>query len=547
MPKTGEDMTEVKEIIERVINESGRKEEEIRAKMNERKEKTHGLLSDYGAIYAVAKEYGIDLNENETPTTKLNNLKASSSVNLLGRVKTIFSEREFARKDGSKGKFASVGLVDESAETRLVLWDQNTAIIGRLHIGDVLSVKNGYVKDNRGQVEVHAGPLTNMVINPPNSAAKLPEVAQRTDTIKGLTPGMPSVNVVCRVSSYFPMTEFTRSDGSKGSRASFIGEDETATIRVVLWDPLSETKLTEGDVIRIENAYTRAGMNGETELQAGSRSRINPSNAKLDLKPIVKKTETILRISDIKPDMKGIDLDARIMRVYPPKEYSKGTMASLIIGDSTGTIRAVLWDERSQAAAQMREGDAIKVKNAHSKAGMNQETEIHLGKYSQILADSKAKVPTAGEISNMMTEEKKIADLDSNDSYVKIKGKITQVEDRPLFYTTCSECGKKVQNIGGEWMCEVCGINEGTNNMMASIIVEDVSGNIRATAFKDKAEKLFGTDVEEAMNTIGETQDEKAPLKQAREKLTGKEVTLTGKVTYNEYSDQLEFLINEIS
>ncbi|MFH0863228.1 MAG: OB-fold nucleic acid binding domain-containing protein [Candidatus Altiarchaeota archaeon] len=540
-------MTDVNEIIERVIKETGKSEEEIRAKMGERKEKTHGLLSDYGAIYAVAREYGIDLSGNETAPTKLADLKPTSSANVIGRVKTVYSEREFSRKDGSRGRFASVGLADDSGEKRVVLWDQNTAIIGKLRVGDVLYVKNGYVKDNRGQVEVHAGPLTNMVINPPNMSVSLPEVDERIDAIKGLQAGVPSVNIVCRVGSYFPKTEFTRSDGSKGSRATFIGEDESGAARIVLWEPLSETHLQEGDVIRIENGYTRAGMNGEVEVQAGSRSRIAKSDAKLKLKPLPKKKDGTVKIGDIKADMKGLDLEARVMRVYPQKDYSKGKMASLILGDSTGTIRAVLWDERSNVASQLNEGDAVRVKNAYAKANMNQEPEVHLGKYSDLLSDSKAKVPTAGEISQMMTEEKRITDLDSGDLHVKIRGKVTQVEDRPLFYMTCSECGKKVQNIGGEWMCEECGMNEGTPNMMASVIVEDETGNIRATAFKEKAERLLGMDVEEAMNMIGENQDEKAPLAQAREKLAGKEITLVGKTNYNEFSDQLEFIIAEIS
>jgi hypothetical protein len=37
------------------------------------------------------------------------------------------------------------------------------------------------------------------------------------------------------------------------------------------------------------------------------------------------------------------------------------------------------------------------------------------------------------------------------------------------------------------------------------------------------------------------------PLAQAREKVVGREVTLFGKVNYNEYSDQLEFVVNETS
>jgi replication factor A1 len=540
-------MTDIEKLIERVVEESGKDRKDITEKMSERKEKTHGLLSDYGAIYAVAKEYGIDLSENETTTTSLSKLKPATPANIIGRVKTVYSEREFSRKDGSTGKLASVNLMDESGETRLVLWDQNTAVVKKLRIGDTVLVKNGHVKDNRGQVEVHAGPLTNIVVNPQNVSAKLPEIEERTDKIKGLEPGLPSVNVVCRVSNYFPKTEFNRSDGTKGSRASFIGEDESGTIRAVLWDPLSEAELKDGDVVRIENAYTKAGMGGGVELQAGSRSRLAKSDAKLNLKPLEKKTTALVKVADVKADMKNIELAARVLKVNPPRAYSKGTMASLIVGDDTGTIRVVLWDDKSQAAQDLKEDDTVRIKNAYAKANMSQEPEVHVGRYSQVELDRSAKVPTAGEISQNMTEEKKIRDLDANDKYVRIKGKITQLEERPLFYMTCSECGKRVQNIGGEWMCDEDGMNEGVSNMMASVIVEDDTGNIRATAFKNTAERVLGLDMEEAMNLIGETQDENAPLKQARERIVGTAVTLIGRVNYNEYSDQLELIINEVA
>jgi len=540
-------MTDIEKLIERVVKESGKTPEEVKAKMSERKEKTHGLLSDYGAIYAVAKECGVDLNESETHTITISKIKPSNSVSLIGRVKTVYSEREFSRKDGSKGKFASVVLLDTTGEIRLVLWDQNTVVVSKLRIGDVLLLKNGYAKENRGQLEVHAGPLTNMVVNPQNIDVKLPEVGERIDNIGSLEPGLPSVNIICRVSNHYPRTEFTRADGSKGSRASFIGEDESDQRRVVLWDRLSEMEIADGDIVKVENGYTKAGLNGDVEIHAGSRSRMVKTDAKLKLKPLEKMAENTVKVGEIKPDMKGFTVEGRVVQVYQPREYSKGTMASLIVGDATGSIRAVLWDDKSKIATELKEGDGIRIKNAYSKANMNQEPEVHVGKYSQITMDSSIKAPTTNEINEMRTEEKKIADLDQSDRFVRIRGKITAVEDKPLVYMTCSECGKKVQNLGGEWMCEECGMIDGTPNMIVSVVVEDATGNIRAIAFKDKAEKILGMDLEEAMNLMGETQDDTSPLKHARERIVGGEVALLGRVNYNDYSDQLEFIVSEIA
>jgi len=543
-------MEDVEQLIGKISEETGKSTEEIRKKMDERKEKTHGLLSDYGALYAVAKELGIDLSDKEVQATMISDLKPLNSVNIIGRVKTVFSARDFAKKDGSTGKFASVVIADKTGETRVVLWDQNTDVVKKLRVGDVLLVKNGYVKDNKGRIEAHAGNLSTLTVNPAGVQVELPEIEERIDQLKDLPEGNPSVNVICRVSNLYPKTEFSRADGSKGSRTSFIGQDESGSMRVVLWDGATSEELAEGDIIKIENGYTRAGLNGEVELQAGNKSRITKSDAKLNLPKLEPREPRasggLLKIAEIKPDMKNLTVEARVIKVYEPREYSKGSMASLVVGDSTGTIRVVLWDEKSGVANELKVGDAIRIRNTYSKANMNSEPELHVGKYGEIAVDSGIKAPTLEDISVSLTEEKKIADLEVNDRFVKINGRIMDVEERPMFYMTCPECNKKTQNLGGEWMCDSCGVIDPNPNMLASIIVEDDSGNIRAIAFKNKAERIFGMDLEEAMNTIGETQDESLLLKQAKEKLKGKKITLTGRVNYNEFSDQIEFVVDEV-
>jgi replication factor A1 len=222
-------------------------------------------------------------------------------------------------------------------------------------------------------------------------------------------------------------------------------------------------------------------------------------------------------------------------------------MASLIVGDSTGTIRVVLWDDKAKLVGGLKEGDAVQLKNAYARPNLNEEPEIHIGKYGDLAADASLAVPTVGQISSSMTQEKKIADLEANDRFVKIKGKVVDVEDRPPIYMTCGECGKRVQNLGGEWLCDSCGMIDANPNLLASIIVEDASANIRAVAFKERAESLLGMDLEEVMNLIGESQDESAPAKAAREKIVGKQITLIGRVNYNDFSDQLEFIVEEIA
>jgi len=541
-------MSDVNSLMQKVSDESKLSIDEIRAKMAERKEKTHGLLSDYGALYAIAKEYGIDLSEGEMQTIEISKIKPMNSVNFYGKVKTVYSPREFKKKDNTTGKFASVVLADKTGEIRIVLWNGNAELTKKIRIGDTILIRNGFAKDNKGVLEVHAGNLTSLTLNPKDVGVDLPHMEEKITKISDLKGDMDSVSFSCRINSYYPKIEFNRPDGTTGKRASFIAQDESGTIRVVLWGENAETSLKEGDYAKLENAYTKVGLNSEIEVQVGSRSRVMPSDKTLNLPPMEKKPQASeLKISEVKTDLKGFTVKARVMKIYSPRAYSNGQMSSIILADDTGSIRTVLWNEKSDIANELKEGDAVKINNAYSKANLNNEAEIHVGKYGEILVNPELDVPSMDELGKVASLEKKIADLENNDRNIKITCQVVDLNvDRPMIYMTCSSCGKKAQSLGGDWFCDSCGNIDPNPNMIISLIVEDDSGNIRAVLFKEVAEKLAGMDVEEAMNLIGERQDEGAPAKQVKEKVLNKQVSLVGRVNYNKYGDQLEFMVDSM-
>ena len=542
-------MTEmdVDSLMEKVASDSGNTTEGIRGMMEQRKEVTHGLLSDYGALYAVAKEFGISLDNAETITlSKISDIAPGRPFNIAGRVKMAYPVKEFQRKDSSKGRMASVLLVDDSGETRLVLWDQNSEMVNRVKKGDTLLLRNGYGRESlNGGAELHATSLTGMSINPELSV-NLPEIEENLIKIDKLGPDMSSVDLVCRVSSYYPPVEFTRADGSTGVRASFTGEDETGTVRAVLWDSAARLRLGRGDFVKLENAYTKQGLSGEIELQAGGRSRIIKTDAAMDLPPL--QEQAGVKISDVKEDMQNLSISGRVIQMFPQKPYSNGMMASLVLGDETGTTRAVLWNESSEIAKELKKGDPIMIRNAYSKAGLNNGVEVHVGKYSEIAVNQDLEFPSIEDIKKSLIKEKSIAELENQESDIQIKGKIVDIDEgkRPI-YMSCPNCSRSIQNSGFGWFCEQCNEDvEPKSNLLASFILEDETGSIRAICFRENAERILGMDMEEVMNIIGETQDEQEPLRKAKESLSDKSVTVLGRVKYSEFSDQLEFIVDEV-
>jgi len=539
-------MTDTDQLFDRVVKEGNRTPQEIREMIDKRKAATHGLLSDYGALYAVAKELGLEIGTEKITVTKLSLVRPKASVNVAGRVRNVTPVKEFQKKDGGAGRLSSILIADLSGELRLVLWDNNADIAGRISKGDVLLVKNGYGKSglNNG-VEVHAGSMSAVLVNP-KITLDLPPLENVYSSIESLTKNKNSVDLVCRVYSYYPPTEFKRSDGSEGMRASFIGEDATGRIRVVLWGEAAKLPLTKGDYVKIENAYTREGMNAEIELQVGSRSIIKKTDETLGLEPFPEQRD--LKIGEAAPDMSGFTTAGRVVRIYELKSYKNGTMASIVVGDSSGTVRVVLWNEKAEIVKELKRGDAVKIRNAYAKAGQSGEVEIHVGRYGEIIVSQDLEIEPLKEIEEALVTEKKIIDLSNNDRYVRIGGKVADIDEaRKIVYMTCSACGKRVQNMGDVWFCESCSEEvEPASNLRVSVTVEDDTGSIKAVAFRENAEKILGMDLEEVMNIIGETQDELEPVRQVKDLLLAKSVTLLGRVRYSEFTDQLEFMVEEV-
>ena len=223
-------------------------------------------------------------------------------------------------------------------------------------------------------------------------------------------------------------------------------------------------------------------------------------------------------------------------------------MASLILGDGTGTIRAVLWNDKSDIIGEIKRGDTIRIKNAYSRMNLNNEPEIHVGRYSELIINQDLDLPPMDEIESSLVRDSDIMNLNSGDRYVRIKGKVIDIDtNRGIIYMTCSRCGKSIQNPGLSWFCDICNEEvEPVPNMVFSFTLEDKTGSIRVVSFRENAEKILDMDVEEVMNLIGETQDESAPLEQARDRLIDKKISVIGRVRYNEFSDQMEFIVDNV-
>jgi hypothetical protein len=83
--------------------------------------------------------------------------------------------------------------------------------------------------------------------------------------------------------------------------------------------------------------------------------------------------------------------------------------------------------------------------------------------------------------------------------------------------------------------------------LIAKIVIDDGTENIRASLIGRSAEKLFGVTGDTAKTLITESGNDHEPVIQVEEKLLGKEITLSGRINLNNFSNELELSVNEVS
>src|SRR3989344_1218202 len=137
-------------------------DQKLKAKINE----LSGLISEEGAAHIIANELGIEIVSTTQKRLKIKEIYSGMrSVTTVGKVVRKFEVREFAKEDRS-GKVCSVILGDETSTIRVVFWNDQVDALKNVSEGDILLVKDAYVRENNNGKEIHLGNQGSIDINP---------------------------------------------------------------------------------------------------------------------------------------------------------------------------------------------------------------------------------------------------------------------------------------------------------------------------------------------------------------------------------------------
>ncbi len=310
-----------------------------------------------------------------------------------------------------------------------------------------------------------------------------PKARQRVEDITETTR---NIALTAKIINMGTVRTFTRKNGGgEGRVASIMVSDETGSIRVVLWDDLtnavSDNVVSVGDVIQIRGAYVKKGLGDSLELNLGRMGQIRIlEDYEIEDLGIEFSDKSTLdqKIGDLKEGLFNVSLKVKIQRVFQlstftrQRDGSEGKVLSVVGADETGTARLVFWDEKASEMDDVEEGEIIQLKGVNTRLNRDgTEVEVHVGRAASIERGLKEKIDAVEAASGRSESKplglKGIADLTTGMWDVDVEGKVVTVYDATNFTT-----------------------KDGRDGQVRNVILADESGKTRVTFWNEDVDKI---------------------------------------------------------
>jgi replication factor A1 len=221
-------------------------------------------------------EKGVEPKEPVAFWTKIADAKEGMySVNVAATVTQVGEEREFTRKDGGKGKVASLLLEDETGILRLSLWEDDVNLLKEIKPGTVVAIENGYTRAGFGSVDLNLGRNGRIRINPEDIKVRKPSAEEKVTEIKNLAEGQKNISIKGQLLDD-PISRDVETVRGPARVVSFRIDDGTGEARVSLWRDLGDTVqgLTAGAQVMIENCNVREPFDGLMQVTSGAFTKV---------------------------------------------------------------------------------------------------------------------------------------------------------------------------------------------------------------------------------------------------------------------------------
>ncbi|MBC8250407.1 MAG: single-stranded DNA-binding protein [Candidatus Nitrosopelagicus sp.] len=321
-------MSESQNLIDKLLEQKSELTREIiEQKITEKKEKIGaGYLTDQGALFLIASDYGVTLTESPKTEISLKDLYAGAKeISLETRVLNLSPTKQFSRKDGSTFDLRTMTVYDTGSTASVKLWDEKANLPGieNLKPGDLIKIIKAYVKsDLDGSPTINIGSGSN--IETVDTESKIPMIDKITKDISELQEGQKDLVISGMIDGIISGMQFTNSRGQPGKalRMRLKGKDNTA-MRVVLWgkdESLIPNMISQSANVKLLGVRVKSGNQG-LEIHGNEATIIEIEGGK-EAEPIITR---ILSIATTETGKNMIIAADNKKNIYNISDFSNST------------------------------------------------------------------------------------------------------------------------------------------------------------------------------------------------------------------------------
>ncbi len=289
------------QLIERISRLSGLELAEIQRKVEAKKAKLSGLISDEGAAQVIAAELGISFDKQKFKIIDL--LIGMKKVQVIGKVIDVYPVRKYKRAE-HEGEIGSMLIADETSAVRVVLWDTNHIELiknNTIKKDSIIEIKNADVRGTTVR-EIHLNSTSELALSDVKiekvkvelekpMMAKLSELktgdqaSVRGNIVQLFQPGFFSVCPECNMKISFEgdkavCVRHGAIIPSKRAILNIVIDDGTDNIRAMAFSEniARLLKIQDNEVLNLENPQFFLGKKAEllgTEWIFSGRARKN--------------------------------------------------------------------------------------------------------------------------------------------------------------------------------------------------------------------------------------------------------------------------------
>ena len=292
----------------------------IEDRIVEKKDKIgSGYLTDQGALFLVASDLGISLEQSQRIEIELKDLfVGAKEVTVESRILNMSPTKQFTKKDGTPFLLRTMTVYDSNSTVSVKLWDEKANLPGieELKPGDLVKIIKAYVKsDLTGAPTINIG--SGSTIEPVKTDSSIPTLDSITVDVGTAKEDQKDLVISGTINGAINLMEFTNSRGQPSKALKFrIKGQNGNNLNVVLWgkdESILPRMIATNAKVRLLGVKTKNGNLG-LEIHGNDATVVEIEGNK-DVGPVIIRIISVDDTGSGEKIVLGIDKSKNLFRI----------------------------------------------------------------------------------------------------------------------------------------------------------------------------------------------------------------------------------------